>query len=470
MRPRQKLPPLHPEHPVGRSLTYSLLFHILVLLALTFVYISRPDPHNDIPVIEVNYLSVPAPEAPPSSSEALQMDASPTDVITTSEAAAFTVPSIVPLPEPEAVLATPAVAPDPAPVPRPTTGVGSRLGHRCQPERRRQLLDANGGTPECEDAVLHALRYFAAAQSSEGSWSSGFPVGLTSLATLAFLGHCELHDSPEFGETVTLALTFLIEKSLDPDALRDATTKLAYENALLTMALAEAHSLTASDTTRPPLLKEAAIAAARRITTSQLPSGGWYYNYHKLGTADTSITCWQIQALTAVRDGGIRLSGVRPSLDAAGAYLDRVQHADGRFFYQWNDDQNRHSPRQTLAAAGAFGLQVTAAGTPRDINRALDAATRGDPPTYLRPPVLHWYYTSLATFRQGGAHWQEWEPAIRPLLLDHQSDNGSWPIAVYPVDAVLGGVQLRTNADSTIYRTALCTLMLEVYYRYLKSS
>ena len=138
------------------------------------------------------------------------------------------------------------------------------------------------------------------------------------------------------------------------------------------MALAEAHSLTAADRRRPPKLKEAAIAAALRVTAAQLPGGGWYYNSHQLGTSDTSITCWQVQALTAVRDGG--------------------------------------------------------------------------------------------------THWQNWEPEIRQILLDHQADNGSWPAALYPVDAVVGGVRLREHIDSTVYRTALCTLMLEVYYRYLKST
>jgi hypothetical protein len=72
---------------------------------------------------------------------------------------------------------------------------------------------------------------------------------------------------------------------------------------------------------------------------------------------------------------------------------------------------------------------------------------------------LHWYYGALAAFQRGGGTWKVWNDKLRPLLLTHQEKRGclagSW--------AAVG----QTGAKGgRIVTTALCTLSLEVYYRY----
>ena len=56
--------------------------------------------------------------------------------------------------------------------------------------------------------------------------------------------------------------------------------------------------------------------------------------------------------------------------------------------------------------------------------------------------------------------WQQWNEQLTRVLLAHQEKDGraagSWPPQ---------GEWTRTGGR--IYQTALCTLMLEVYYRYL---
>ena len=62
---------------------------------------------------------------------------------------------------------------------------------RCSPEDRAQRLEANGGTEQCEEAVVKALDWFQTTQQKDGSWSGSHRVAMTGLALLAYLGHCE---------------------------------------------------------------------------------------------------------------------------------------------------------------------------------------------------------------------------------------------------------------------------------------
>ena len=65
---------------------------------------------------------------------------------------------------------------------------------------------------------------------------------------------------------------------------------------------------------------------------------------------------------------------------------------------------------------------------------------------------------------RGGNEWKKYNDLFRDQLLNNQSPDGSWP-------APGGGKPLRAVAASFAgdahYRTCLCTLMLEVYYRFL---
>ena len=75
--------------------------------------------------------------------------------------------------------------------------------------------------------------------------------------------------------------------------------------------------------------------------------------------------------------------------------------------------------------------------------------------------LYSWYYDTQALYNYGGAYWKAWNRKMEPLLLNAQSDDGSWP------SEGSGLTKKRSGGDAEIYRTALCTLMLEVYYRYV---
>lgn len=89
------------------------------------------------------------------------------------------------------------------------SGAGGGFGNipasmkkRCSRADRLSRLNSSGGTEKCEDAVVNGLRFLKKTQNKDGSWSDRKQVGMTGLALLAFLGHCETTMSEEFGETV----------------------------------------------------------------------------------------------------------------------------------------------------------------------------------------------------------------------------------------------------------------------------
>ena len=64
---------------------------------------------------------------------------------------------------------------------------------------------------------------------------------------------------------------------------------------------------------------------------------------------------------------------------------------------------------------------------------------------------------------KGGKHWREYNKTYQEVVADAQEKDGSWP-------AVTGHAGGMGAAEGKIYSTALCTLMLEVYYRYLPAT
>ncbi|NNC90666.1 MAG: hypothetical protein HKN82_19585, partial [Akkermansiaceae bacterium] len=67
------------------------------------------------------------------------------------------------------------------------------------------------------------------------------------------------------------------------------------------------------------------------------------------------------------------------------------------------------------------------------------------------------YYHSQAMINHGGEAWDKYNKLFRDELLKNQNDDGSWP-------APAGGGH---GVNDPVMRTAFCTLMLEVYYRFL---
>jgi hypothetical protein len=78
--------------------------------------------------------------------------------------------------------------------------------------------------------------------------------------------------------------------------------------------------------------------------------------------------------------------------------------------------------------------------------------------------LYYWYYGTLALYQHGGESWVRWNERVRDQLVRRQvrrgHADGSWD----PAEAR----DTYNSRGGRVYMTAIATLTLEVYYRYLR--
>jgi hypothetical protein len=362
--------------------------------------------------------------------------------------------------------------------------VPKSMSGRCDKVGRVARL-ARGGVKNpdrVEASVIKALNWLNQDQNTDGSWGNNAKGAMTGFALLCYLGHCELTDSPEYGEAVAKGIKYLVELGDEKDGWLYITNNKhgsAYAHGIATYALAEAYGMTEKDFILPILQK-----AIHRIVAGQKQDGGWVYMEERPGvdnlrfvdfgknekqSSDTSVSGWQFQALKAAYNTGAIFPGIEPALEASVKNFYRVYSSgNGGFGYRKASDAK--NIKHKLTGVGSLGLQSWKHGHPSEEekratlkkamehilknNLAMDY-TSGDANLYS------WYYDAQALFNYGGAYWTAWNRKMEPMLLNSQLPDGSWP------KEGGGKTSSRGGQDAEVYRTTLCTLMLEVYYRYV---
>ena len=217
--------------------------------------------------------------------------------------------------------------------------IPAAMKKRCSAEDRMARLRETGGTPECEEAVMKALRWLKKTQNADGSWDSQHPVAMTGFAILAFLGHCETPQSEEFGDAVSRGIAYLINVGLKNDGRltnKDAgSIQWVYDHGIATYALAEAYTFCSKLNIPIPNLDVVTKKAGDMIMKGQGDSGGWVYKFAPTNDGDNSVGFWQIQALKACKHTGLwsdsKFTKVsRKALD----WLDKAQGKDGSIGYR----------------------------------------------------------------------------------------------------------------------------------------
>src|ERR1017187_1701 len=338
---------------------------------------------------------------------------------------------------------------------------GGIFGARIGPQRAINLNKFQGST-ETEKAVIAALRWLKGNQEKDGSWKCGqSPPAGTALATLAFLGHGETPDSPEFGQTVGKGLQYLIQH-IDRNGLIDGVTQdyigYGYSQGPVVLALAEGYAMTQSPLLREPLDRALQAVFQEQAAAKARPQdvGGWR-NQSRPNDSDVSVTGWMIMALKSARAAGIEIP--QAVFDKATQYLwNMYDTTNPGFGYQ------KPERYPSMTGVGILCQQFLGNGKDHRIQGALD---------YLREQkvdwdktegdfVLYgWYYMTQAMFHAGGSYWQYWNGEIRDTMVRNQQDDGHW------LPPRRSTIEVKDLGDTPAYSTALGALILEVYYRSL---
>ncbi len=343
------------------------------------------------------------------------------------------------------------------------TGLAPSMAARSS-DQRAAAMSRSGGKEASEQAVLNALRWLQKVQNPNGTWGEKWPGAMTGLATLCYLGHGETPmSSREFGSTVEKAINALLDggtknegsmslrgKGIDHDG--------AYEHGIATYALCEAYTMTKDERLAPLVTK-----AVGYILNGQGADGGWVYGYGKTVPSDTSVSGWQIQALKAAKLTALPIDGIHDALDKAIKNLDRVYNTKtGAYGYHIPTDRN-----YTLTGVGVLCKVFWEERIDGSIRQSVKEIMAGPPVKYDLPTcnLYAWYYDTQACFMVGGGTWAKWNRMFQDELDRSQDADGSWPVSSKSKE--IGGLSAADTVDGALYRTCLCTLMLEVYYRYL---
>ncbi len=358
--------------------------------------------------------------------------------------------------------------------------------------KRRETARRYGGTDASEKAVEMSLRWLAAHQDPEGFWDAdGFDAqcpegercighaglvkideegvdrlnagkqadaGVTALSLLAFLGAGYTHEEGQYADQIDRTVSWLIRQQRADGYLGGKATHFEqmYCHAMATYALAEAYGMQ-TDLSSDRRLRQPLVRAVNYIVENQNPDGGW--RYVKGQSSDMSIFGWQLMALKSAEIAGITIPESTKSKMVA--FLKERSQGSNKGLAGYRMIGGKLTPpTDSMTAEALFCKQMLR------LSRTDPASTEGVNFIMQRLPrgsthnLYFWYYGTLAMYQYGGAPWRQWNEALRETLIAEQRTRGhmagSWdPKAPW---GEYGG---------RIFSTAVSTLCLEVYYRFL---
>lgn len=349
--------------------------------------------------------------------------------------------------------------------------------------RRRAVIEQQGGSQQTEQAVEAALKWLAAHQSPDGRWGvSQFgggheakvlghdrkgagidaDTGITGLALLAFLAAGHTHFEGEYRRTVQHGLEFVLGQQAEDGNLAGSARLYArmYCHGMATLAISEAYAMTGDHRMRAYVER----AVHYTINSQNRGTGGWRYQPADQG--DMSQFGWQVMALKSAELAGITIPGeTRAGMIRFLRSCSKGEHG-GLASYRPAERASETMTAEALSCRFFLGIQ-------RD-ERAVQEATNylGQRlPSGGQANLYYWYYGTIGLFQAqlapsgtGQAFnqiaWQQWNEALQQQLLARQQRSGDDAGSFSP-DTVWG------SYGGRVYSTAMATLCLEVYYRYL---
>ncbi len=354
---------------------------------------------------------------------------------------------------------------------------------------RSALARRAGASSASEEAVERALVWLSRHQDADGRWDGATakyrdgtvvegdddytthcPPGdvcfgecyyweadtaLTGLALLAYLGAGYTHLDGQHADTVARGLEFLrLAQKPDGDLRGRSQAVGMYCHAMATLALCEAYALTGDPKLRVPVERAVSFLVRARAQDGL----AWRYA-PGAPVGDTSILGWVVMCLKSAQEVGIPISG--PTKQGVLTWLNKVAAGPSNGLARY---QPWEKVTPTMTAEAWVCRQFLGVGGPGASSReAAEYLLRGGAELERTQFNLYYlYYGTLAMYQQGGDAWSRWNAKTRDDVLRRQRlqghASGSWD----PDESQYG------THGGRIYCTALATLSLEVYYRYLR--
>ncbi len=281
---------------------------------------------------------------------------------------------------------------------------------------------------------------------------------------LTYLAHGETPASDEFGPTVEKGIKWLVDNQEQNGHFKGKDGH-NYAHSIATYAICEAYGMI-----KLPLLKAAAEKSVDCIIKGQHASGGWNYNLDAEDRDDTSYMGWCAQALKAAKMAGLENEGLSEAMKKAVLGFKKNASPDGRFGYVKAGDA-----AGGLTGVGVLCMQLLGAAREAECRNGVlwleKSCTFDWEKPWLSSPIYFWYYVTQTKFHSGGDVWNKWNKQFAVQLVKNQQiekeaidgpkgkkyDIGWWEP---PAD-------VKGHSDGPVMDTTLCTLQLEVYYRYL---
>jgi len=337
---------------------------------------------------------------------------------------------------------------------------------------RSQIVAQNGGDSRTEAAVARALKWLAQNQSADGRWDAsqygaGVAVdsfgqdrngagaqadtGITALALLAFLGNGQTHLQGEYRKNIQHGLEFLL-RSQGTDGNLAGEAKLfamMYCHGMSLLAISEAYAISGDQRLKPYVERGVQFT----LYAQNSSTGGWRYRPGDRG--DMSQFGWQVMALKSAELGGIPI----PNRTRTGMHSFLVSVSSGSYGGLASYRQGERTSRTMTAEALACRFFLDQFDHPKLLQEATDFIVQ-EPPQDGKANLYYWYYGTLAMYHAKNKHWSTWNDSLKRQLLARQRLDGSLE-GSWDADTVWGGY------GGQVFSTAMATLCLEVYYRYL---
>lgn len=326
---------------------------------------------------------------------------------------------------------------------------------------KARLLAEFGGTDESENAVAMGLAWIARHQNPDGSWrfnlregpcrgkcshsgTAETTTGATGLALLPFLGAGETTESKIYGENVRRGLQYLIAVRYPSPNGYDLQEGTMYAQGIATIALCEAYGMTGDQQYREP-----AQQALNFIIYAQHKEGGWRYFPNQAG--DTTVFGWQLMALKSGKMAGLDVPN--HVLVKAREYLGRVQTEHGAYYGYRAPGADATPTAVGLLSRMYLGWRQSHSGLRHGSEHLYRLGSS-------RTDMYFNYYATQVMHHYEAPGWNTWNDQLRDRLVKTQSkyghERGSWYF--HDKHSLAGG---------RLYNTAICTMILEVYYRHM---